>query len=138
MDFVRHRWTGRYEAHLWDNSCRKEGQTRKGRQGEKNMLFGFFLFYTILFGLLSLTKGRPFSKNQNKSFNLFPFLFHFLLSSCFEREYTNDLFHALVGFFKSTQFTLVSYTPSHALVVSLYSFTIFVNLFPLLYNTVTG
>ena len=30
---VRHRWTGRYEAHLWDNSCRKEGQTRKGRQG---------------------------------------------------------------------------------------------------------
>ncbi|XP_021902968.1 AP2-like ethylene-responsive transcription factor AIL1 isoform X2 [Carica papaya] len=26
------RWTGRYEAHLWDNSCRKEGQTRKGRQ----------------------------------------------------------------------------------------------------------
>ncbi|XP_039828353.1 AP2-like ethylene-responsive transcription factor CRL5 isoform X3 [Panicum virgatum] len=28
----RHRWTGRYEAHLWDNSCKKEGQTRKGRQ----------------------------------------------------------------------------------------------------------
>lgn len=31
----RHRWTGRYEAHLWDNSCRKEGQTRKGRQGDQ-------------------------------------------------------------------------------------------------------
>nr|CAB3501515.1 unnamed protein product [Digitaria exilis] len=30
---TRHRWTGRYEAHLWDNSCRKDGQTRKGRQG---------------------------------------------------------------------------------------------------------
>ncbi|KAK3118665.1 hypothetical protein QOZ80_9BG0703620 [Eleusine coracana subsp. coracana] len=30
--FKRHRWTGRYEAHLWDNSCRREGQTRKGRQ----------------------------------------------------------------------------------------------------------
>ncbi|GER53570.1 AP2-like ethylene-responsive transcription factor [Striga asiatica] len=30
---TRHRWTGRYEAHLWDSSCRKEGQTRKGRQG---------------------------------------------------------------------------------------------------------
>ncbi|KAF7049876.1 hypothetical protein CFC21_058330 [Triticum aestivum] len=28
----RHRWTGRYEAHLWDNSCKKDGQTRKGRQ----------------------------------------------------------------------------------------------------------
>ncbi|XP_073126710.1 AP2-like ethylene-responsive transcription factor AIL6 [Henckelia pumila] len=30
---TKHRWTGRYEAHLWDNSCRKEGQARKGRQG---------------------------------------------------------------------------------------------------------
>ncbi|TVU44811.1 hypothetical protein EJB05_04270, partial [Eragrostis curvula] len=34
---TRHRWTGRYEAHLWDNSCRKEGQTRKGRQGGYDM-----------------------------------------------------------------------------------------------------
>ncbi|KAK6130795.1 hypothetical protein DH2020_035460 [Rehmannia glutinosa] len=31
------RWTGRYEAHLWDNSCKKEGQTRKGRQGGYDM-----------------------------------------------------------------------------------------------------
>ncbi|VFQ88099.1 unnamed protein product [Cuscuta campestris] len=30
---TRHRWTGRYEAHLWDNSGRKEGNPRKGRQG---------------------------------------------------------------------------------------------------------
>ncbi|CAL0329172.1 unnamed protein product [Lupinus luteus] len=30
---TRHRWTGRYEAHLWDNSYRREGQSRKGRQG---------------------------------------------------------------------------------------------------------
>ncbi|WJX85082.1 AP2-like ethylene-responsive transcription factor ail7 [Trifolium repens] len=29
---TRHRWTGRYEAHLWDNSCKKEGQARKGKQ----------------------------------------------------------------------------------------------------------
>ncbi|XP_057806816.1 AP2-like ethylene-responsive transcription factor ANT [Salvia miltiorrhiza] len=29
---TRHRWTGRYEAHLWDNTCKKEGQSRKGRQ----------------------------------------------------------------------------------------------------------
>ncbi|XP_064951651.1 AP2-like ethylene-responsive transcription factor AIL1 [Musa acuminata AAA Group] len=29
---TRHRWTGRYEAHLWDNSCRREGQSRKGKQ----------------------------------------------------------------------------------------------------------
>nr|CAB3496915.1 unnamed protein product [Digitaria exilis] len=34
---TRHRWTGRYEAHLWDNTCRKEGQTRKGRQGGYDM-----------------------------------------------------------------------------------------------------
>ncbi|RWW14144.1 hypothetical protein GW17_00022108 [Ensete ventricosum] len=34
---TRHRWTGRYEAHLWDNSCRKEGQTRKGRQGNNSL-----------------------------------------------------------------------------------------------------
>ncbi|KAG7993377.1 hypothetical protein I3843_01G001100 [Carya illinoinensis] len=30
---TRHRWTGRYEAHLWDNSYKKEGQSRKGMQG---------------------------------------------------------------------------------------------------------
>ncbi|XP_078435789.1 AP2-like ethylene-responsive transcription factor CRL5 [Wolffia australiana] len=30
---TRHRWTGRFEAHLWDSSIRKEGQARKGRQG---------------------------------------------------------------------------------------------------------
>ncbi|RWV81212.1 hypothetical protein GW17_00057392, partial [Ensete ventricosum] len=34
----RHRWTGRYEAHLWDNSCRREGQSRKGRQGTPETL----------------------------------------------------------------------------------------------------
>ncbi|KAL2600908.1 hypothetical protein GLYMA_10G171400v4 [Glycine max] len=28
----RHRWTGRYEAHLWDNSSRREGKTSKGKQ----------------------------------------------------------------------------------------------------------
>ncbi|THG08252.1 hypothetical protein TEA_011002 [Camellia sinensis var. sinensis] len=26
---TRHRWTGRYEAHLWDNSCKKVGRCRK-------------------------------------------------------------------------------------------------------------
>ncbi|XP_020972936.1 AP2-like ethylene-responsive transcription factor AIL5 [Arachis ipaensis] len=29
---TRHRWTGRYKAHLWDNSYRREGQSRKGIQ----------------------------------------------------------------------------------------------------------
>ncbi|CAN4086496.1 unnamed protein product [Withania somnifera] len=30
---TRHRWTGRYEAHLWDKNCWNETQKKKGRQG---------------------------------------------------------------------------------------------------------
>ncbi|KAK4780442.1 hypothetical protein SAY87_016548 [Trapa incisa] len=30
---TRHRWTGRFEAHLWDKNCWNESQTKKGRQG---------------------------------------------------------------------------------------------------------
>ncbi|KAI9125494.1 hypothetical protein K1719_002912 [Acacia pycnantha] len=30
---TRHRWTGRYEAHLWDKNCWIESQNKKGRQG---------------------------------------------------------------------------------------------------------
>ncbi|XP_016576989.2 AP2-like ethylene-responsive transcription factor At1g16060 [Capsicum annuum] len=29
---TRHRWTGRYEAHLWDKNCWNDTQTKKGRQ----------------------------------------------------------------------------------------------------------
>ncbi|BAT76141.1 hypothetical protein VIGAN_01410400 [Vigna angularis var. angularis] len=29
---TRHRWTGRYEAHLWDKHCWNETQNKKGRQ----------------------------------------------------------------------------------------------------------
>ncbi|XP_061373122.1 AP2-like ethylene-responsive transcription factor At1g16060 [Gastrolobium bilobum] len=29
---TRHRWTGRYEAHLWDKNCWNESQSKKGRQ----------------------------------------------------------------------------------------------------------
>jgi len=29
---TRHRWTGRYEAHLWDKNCWNQGQNKKGRQ----------------------------------------------------------------------------------------------------------
>ncbi|KAI4382073.1 hypothetical protein MLD38_008080 [Melastoma candidum] len=39
---TRHRWTGRYEAHLWDNSCRREGQARKGRQAQLILRLVFF------------------------------------------------------------------------------------------------
>ena len=44
MALIRHRWTGRYEAHLWDNSCRREGQTRKGRQGTDMTSLNLFFF----------------------------------------------------------------------------------------------
>ncbi|KAL1553713.1 AP2-like ethylene-responsive transcription factor [Salvia divinorum] len=30
---TRHRWTGRYEAHLWDKNCWNESQNKRGRQG---------------------------------------------------------------------------------------------------------
>ncbi|KAH0458980.1 hypothetical protein IEQ34_011794 [Dendrobium chrysotoxum] len=30
---TRHRWTGRYEAHLWDKNCWNYSQNKKGRQG---------------------------------------------------------------------------------------------------------
>ncbi|CAI9777944.1 unnamed protein product [Fraxinus pennsylvanica] len=30
----RHRWTGKYEGHMWDNNCRKEGPRRKEGQEE--------------------------------------------------------------------------------------------------------
>ncbi|GAB4836191.1 hypothetical protein Ancab_001105 [Ancistrocladus abbreviatus] len=30
---TRHRWTGRYEAHLWDKSCWNSIQSKKGKQG---------------------------------------------------------------------------------------------------------
>ncbi|VAI60782.1 unnamed protein product [Triticum turgidum subsp. durum] len=30
---TRHRWSGKYEAHLWDSTCRVEGRRRKGKQG---------------------------------------------------------------------------------------------------------
>lgn len=29
---TRHRWSGKYEAHLWDSTCRVEGRRRKGKQ----------------------------------------------------------------------------------------------------------
>ncbi|KAJ6335319.1 hypothetical protein OIU78_012032 [Salix suchowensis] len=58
---TRHRWTGRYEAHLWDNSCKKEGQTRKGRQGwsgkANNVLH--FLFGSAVF-LFSFSPSSVF------------------------------------------------------------------------------
>ncbi|KAG7028439.1 AP2-like ethylene-responsive transcription factor, partial [Cucurbita argyrosperma subsp. argyrosperma] len=33
FDDIRHRWTGRYEAHLWDKSTWNQNQNKKGKQG---------------------------------------------------------------------------------------------------------
>ncbi|KAF3787256.1 AP2-like ethylene-responsive transcription factor [Nymphaea thermarum] len=38
---TKHKWTGRYEAHLWDNTCRREGHTRKGKQGKQKCAGGY-------------------------------------------------------------------------------------------------
>lgn len=48
---IRHRWTGRYEAHLWDNSSRKAGQKKKGRQGLIEIVF-WFLKISLTFATL--------------------------------------------------------------------------------------
>lgn len=54
LDWCRHRWTGRYEAHLWDNSCRREGQARKGRQGKLFLIHYFTIWNNFLNYLLDL------------------------------------------------------------------------------------
>ncbi|PIN23205.1 hypothetical protein CDL12_04067 [Handroanthus impetiginosus] len=56
---TRHRWTGRYEAHLWDNSCRREGQTRKGRQD-----------YCILFVLKNVLGGYDNEEKAARAYDL--------------------------------------------------------------------
>ena len=45
----RHRWTGRYEAHLWDKNSWNEGQNKKGRQGSVVICL-FFLFESVSWG----------------------------------------------------------------------------------------
>ncbi|KAG2325979.1 hypothetical protein Bca52824_008707 [Brassica carinata] len=40
----RHRWTGRYEAHLWDKNSWNETQTKKGRQAKKKKLIYMVLW----------------------------------------------------------------------------------------------
>ena len=35
LTFYRHRWTGRYEAHLWDKGSWNVTQRKKGKQGQR-------------------------------------------------------------------------------------------------------
>lgn len=46
---IRHRWTGRYEAHLWDKSTWNQNQNKKGKQGL--VWFGLFFVSGLDFGL---------------------------------------------------------------------------------------
>lgn len=46
----RHRWTGRYEAHLWDKGSWNPTQRKKGKQG-RGMFFDHYL--VVLFRYLS-------------------------------------------------------------------------------------
>ncbi|XP_052883147.1 AP2-like ethylene-responsive transcription factor At1g16060 [Gossypium arboreum] len=49
---TRHRWTGRFEAHLWDKNCWNESQNKKGRQDDETVPLSLQII-----SLLSL--GRP-------------------------------------------------------------------------------
>ncbi|GJN10366.1 hypothetical protein PR202_ga28454 [Eleusine coracana subsp. coracana] len=62
---TRHRWTGRYEAHLWDNSCKKEGQTRKGRQGNISPLT-----WLGVLGCLSVLGGYDMEEKAARAYDL--------------------------------------------------------------------
>ncbi|WVZ06939.1 hypothetical protein V8G54_020285 [Vigna mungo] len=51
---TRHRWTGRYEAHLWDKSTWNQNQNKKGKQGLAEITY---LFLFSCFGIGSLDNG---------------------------------------------------------------------------------
>ncbi|XP_048635458.1 AP2-like ethylene-responsive transcription factor At2g41710 isoform X1 [Brassica napus] len=46
---TRHRWTGRYEAHLWDKTTWNQNQNKKGKQGSN---FSFSILHSALSFLL--------------------------------------------------------------------------------------
>ncbi|WVZ25914.1 hypothetical protein V8G54_004458 [Vigna mungo] len=69
---TRHRWTGRYEAHLWDNSCRREGQARKGRQGKLGLTTTSFLAHCIEICTYMNVEGVPcLAERLNLIFHVF-------------------------------------------------------------------
>ncbi len=51
----RHRWTGRYEAHLWDKSTWNQNQNKKGKQGlytQCKLAAIFYMFWKVDQGTL--------------------------------------------------------------------------------------
>ncbi|GLJ43483.1 hypothetical protein SUGI_0904160 [Cryptomeria japonica] len=58
---ARHKWTGRYEAYLWDNSFIKEGHKRKGRQGG----YGTELEAARAYDNAALKKSTGFTRSES-------------------------------------------------------------------------
>jgi len=44
VDQIRHRWTGRFEAHLWDKGSWNNIQKKKGKQGNFTKFFSVWFF----------------------------------------------------------------------------------------------
>ena len=44
FDQIRHRWTGRFEAHLWDKGSWNNIQNKKGKQGNFTKFFSVWFF----------------------------------------------------------------------------------------------
>ncbi|KAH9617006.1 hypothetical protein KSS87_003067, partial [Heliosperma pusillum] len=59
---TRHRWTGRFEAHLWDKDCWSDTQKKKGRQGAYNDEATAARAYD----LAALKKSNGFSRGVSK------------------------------------------------------------------------
>jgi len=46
---IRHRWTGRFEAHLWDKTSWNKIQNKKGKQGNfTKVFFNIWFFFDSL------------------------------------------------------------------------------------------
>ncbi|OAP18201.1 hypothetical protein AXX17_AT1G74530 [Arabidopsis thaliana] len=63
---TRHRWTGRYEAHLWDKNSWNDTQTKKGRQGLSTL--NTYMLVTTNKNLLDLFGLRLDSDELGDSF----------------------------------------------------------------------
>ncbi|CAM6093779.1 unnamed protein product [Calypogeia fissa] len=53
-----HRWTGRYEAHLWDKSWWNQSQNKKGRQGRAVGFPGVYPNIEVLQDIITMAGGK--------------------------------------------------------------------------------